>query len=216
MYLARQMIKIFLVDDHQMVRSGIKLLLQTDPDIQVIGEAADGRQAIDQLTTLAPDIVLSDFLMPGMDGKTLLTEIRQISDKVKVVFLSMFEDLPVIAELFRLGASGYLCKGVDSEELLFGLRAVVHGKRHFCSQLALRSIDLISPPSFQDVAQKRFTTRELEVLEHLAEGSTNEEISRKLFVSKRTVEGHRQSLLGKASAKNTAVLIKNAIKMGLL
>jgi DNA-binding NarL/FixJ family response regulator len=207
------MIRIIIAEDHHIVRKGIRLLLSEDTELQVVAEASNGQEALDALGTHpGVEIVLADLNMPVMDGHTLLTELKSKYPAVKLILLSMVDDHKIIAGLIGEGASGYLFKNCDAMELAFAIKFVYDGSRYICADLGtglletLRKHDeTLSPQDRSD-----YTDRELQILQLIAEGMTNNEIAEKIFVSKRTVEGHRQSLLDKTGSRNTAVLIRNA------
>lgn len=207
------MIRIIIAEDHQLVRQGIRLLISEDPEFEIVAEAANGQEVLKSLAEHPQtDIVLTDLIMPVMDGKALITEIKSGYPGVKAIILSMEDDPRTIAGILKNGASGYLFKNSEAIELIFAIRFVASGGRYICAELgfkllkALPSEHAVSVPGLSE-----FSSRELEVLKLIAEGYTNQQIAARIFASKRTVEGHRQSLLEKTGSKNTAMLIRNAI-----
>ncbi|MDQ1150654.1 response regulator transcription factor [Sphingobacterium zeae] len=217
------MIKILLVEDHMVVRNGIKLLLESQDGFDVVGEASNGKEALQFLASNpVPDIVLTDISMNEMDGMELLQVIKKQYETVKVVILSMLNQINYVIEAFESGLSGYLVKNVGYSELLFGLNHIAAGGRYLSEEIAMLLLDQVS--SGQSYTQLRgeiyedfdISDRELEVLKLIAEGYTNVEIADKIFLSKRTVEGHRQNLIDKAGVKNTAHLVKFAFERGIL
>jgi len=217
------MVKILLVEDHMVVRNGIKLLLESQDDFKVIGEASDGEEALLQLANnLNPDIILTDISMDNMDGMEMLKIVGQQYTSIKVVVLSMLNQIHYVIEGFEHGLSGYLLKNVDYNELLFGLRHVANGGKYMSVEISMSLLEKVSSGELFG-EKRRFVTakievsdREMEVLALIADGFTNIEIADKIFLSKRTVEGHRQSLIEKAQVKNTAELVKFAFQSGLL
>jgi len=217
------MVKILLVEDHMVVRNGIKLLLESQEDFKVIGEASDGEEALLQLANnLNPDIILTDISMDNMDGMEMLKIVGQQYTSIKVVVLSMLNQIHYVIEGFEHGLSGYLLKNVDYNELLFGLRHVANGGKYMSVEISMSLLEKVSSGELFG-EKRRFVTakievsdREMEVLALIADGFTNIEIADKIFLSKRTVEGHRQSLIEKAQVKNTAELVKFAFHSGLL
>jgi DNA-binding NarL/FixJ family response regulator len=217
------MVKILLVEDHMVVRNGIKLLLESQEDFKVIGEASDGEEALLQLANnLNPDIILTDISMDNMDGMEMLKIVGQQYTSIKVVVLSMLNQIHYVIEGFEHGLSGYLLKNVDYNELLFGLRHVANGGKYMSVEISMSLLEKVSSGELFG-EKRRFVTakievsdREMEVLALIADGFTNIEIADKIFLSKRTVEGHRQSLIEKAQVKNTAELVKFAFQSGLL
>jgi DNA-binding NarL/FixJ family response regulator len=211
------MIKIFLADDHNIVRNGIKSLLDKETDMEIVGEATDGKQVLDVLSSVTPlpDVVITDVNMPVMNGMELTAKISELYPKVKIVVLSMLDHERYIVQAFKAGASGYVLKNVSADELTFSIRHVCnYNERFLCMELTTRLLDKLidtqEPVSSQQV-QLDLSKRETEILILIAEGFTNQEIAEKLFTSKRTVEGHRQNLLEKTGARNTAALIRFAI-----
>ena len=215
------MLKILLAEDHNIVRNGIKMLLETESSIQVVGEMINGLEVLEYLDSGGrADIVLTDINMPDLDGISLTREVRNRFPEVKVVILSMHDNEKYISQAFMEGAVGYLLKNISAEELVFSLKHVEMGKKYLCAELGVNMLNKLikSGGIDQDLAPSdmEFSARELEVLHLIGEGLTNLEMADKLFISKRTVEGHRQSLLDKTGSRNTATLIRYAATTGLL
>jgi len=217
------MIKIVLVDDHYLVRNGIKMLLDVHPGIEVIAELDNGQDVLSFLAKKGDcDIVISDINMPEMDGLELAERIQQEFPYIKVVFLSMLNERKFLLQAFNSGAKGYLIKNINYEELLFAVNHIYNGGKYLCDELSQQIIEYLNAkPHFGEKASKlamdiEISDRELEVLNLIGEGFTNNEIADKLFLSKRTVEGHRQNLIDKTGAKNSASLIKYAVLNGLI
>ncbi|WP_312189566.1 response regulator transcription factor [Sphingobacterium sp.] len=218
------MIKVLLVEDHMVVRNGIKLLLESQDGFEVVGEASNGKEALDYLAANpVPDIVLTDISMDEMDGIELLQILNKQYSSIKVVILSMLNQINYVIEAFEYGLAGYLVKNVGYNELLFGLNHIANGGKYMSEEIAMILLDQVK--SGQSYAQALpeglqanfdISERELEVLQLIAEGYTNIEIADKIFLSKRTVEGHRQNLIEKAGVKNTAHLVKFAFERGIL
>lgn len=217
------MIKIILADDHLLVRNGIKMLLDTDENIEVIAELDNGREVVDLLKGgVDCDMVISDISMPEMDGIELADRLRSDYPLVKILLLSMLNDQAHLLQAFEKGASGYLVKNIDYEELLFAVKHVHKGGRYLCDELSQLLITCLrEQPQYglgntQALDRIEISDRELEVLHLIGEGFTNQEIADQLFLSKRTVEGHRQNLIDKTGTKNSASLIKYAALRGLI
>lgn len=217
------MINIILADDHLVVRRGIKLLLDSQENIKVIAEADDGRKVLDILSKgTVPDIVITDIAMPEMDGLTLAGVLSKEYPSVKVIFLSMLDKSTDVSTAFDRGARAYLVKNVGYDELLFAIEYVRNGGRYICEELAFMLLDVVreQPERAHNIGEvaKKFdlSERELEVLQLISDGFTNLEIADRLFLSKRTVEGHRQSLIDKTKTKNSASLVKFAVSFGLV
>lgn len=214
--------KILLAEDHLVVRNGIKLLLDSQDNLEVVADVCCGQEVLDLIASgLEADILITDLNMDNVDGLQLVKEFNEKNIGIHVIVLTMLYDEHYVAESFRHGAKGYLVKNVNAEEMLFCINHVAKGGRYLCEELTMKLVDkLINREDAQayrmDPAELSLSSRELEVLALLGEGLTNLEISKKLFLSKRTVEGHRQSLIDKTKSKNTPALIKFAIQNGLL
>jgi two-component system response regulator NreC len=213
------MFKIIIADDHKLVREGIKMLLASDHTISVVAEAEDGQTVIDLLRSgLETDIILSDITMPILDGMGLLNIVNVEFPHIKVIFLSMIEHLDHISDTLKAGASGYLLKSSNTDELTFAIRYVGNGNRYLSSVIALQMLEHYEKADIPVLTLPKhdFTALELDVLKHIAEGMTSQKIADILFMSKRTIEGYRQSLLDKTGATNTATLIRTAIEKRLI
>ncbi|WP_276090572.1 response regulator transcription factor [Pedobacter sp. JY14-1] len=215
------MLRVILAEDHNIVRNGIRMLLEADSGIHISGEATNGLEVLNLLDQgTKADVILADINMPVMDGIMLLRELNNRTATLPVLFLSMIDNEKYVAQAFSEGASGYLFKNVSADELMFALRHVSAGGRYICSELSLTLLEklLKDPYPSKNISDTPidFSEREFEILHLIAEGMTNQEISEKLFISKRTVEGHRQSLLEKTGSRNTATLIRFAIMNRLI
>ena len=218
------MIKVILVEDHLVVRNGIKLLLDSSGKIEIIDEAKDGVELVDMLSKgAAPDIVITDINMPVMDGFEVTSYLSENYPNIKVILLSMLNTPDQLIEAFNRGAKAYLVKNVGYHELIFAVTHVARGGRYVCEELAMIMVDLLasnstinSPHNGPMKIDLDLSDRQGEVLQLISEGYTNMEIADKLFLSKRTVEGHRQSLINKVKVKNSAELIKFAVQHKLV
>lgn len=215
------MLKIILAEDHNIVRNGIRALLESEGGIKVVGEATNGQKVLNIIAKEDHiDLVLADINMPVMDGIELIKNLKTNYPKIRLVILSMLDNEKYVAQAFSEGACGYLLKSVSSDELIFAIKHVSGGARYLCSELSIKMLERLmhSPLSNQTVFEDAidFSSREIEVLNLIAEGLTNHEMSEKLFLSKRTIEGHRQSLIEKTGSRNTAALIRYAVLNGLV
>lgn len=214
------MINIVLADDHPIVRSGLRKLVEQPEDIKVIKECANGMEVLDFVKTGEKiDIVISDLNMPEMNGTELTIALQSLDPGIKVIILSMYDDLNHVSAVFNAGANAYLLKSADTEELVFAVKMVNKNRKYMGIELIEKLIkfqvnNLCQEQEPKDLSQ--YSERELQVLLLISEGLTNNEISNKLFLSKRTIEGHRQSLLQKTTQNNTASLIRYAIKNRLI
>ncbi len=215
------MLKVILAEDHNIVRNGIRMLLEADTDISIVAEAVNGREVIDLIAAgISADIVLADINMPELDGIMLIKQLKIVSPDIRVVILSMLDNEKYVSQAFTEGAYGYLLKNVSADELLFSLKHVHTGGKYICAELSIRMLDTLinsSVPAAAAVSNNiEFSSREIEILHLVAEGLTNAEMSDKLFISKRTIEGHRQSLIEKTGSRNTAALIRFAVLSGIV
>lgn len=215
------MIQVLLAEDHNIVRNGIKMLLGSDKEIHVAGEATNGKEALDFISNNEGiDVILADINMPELDGISLIKEAYNIKPDIKVVILSMHDNDKYVSQAFQEGASGYLLKSVSADEMIFSLKHVKAGGKYLCSELSIKMLEKLSQKSVNSVSENvsniEFSMREIEVLHLIADGLTNSEMSEKLFLSKRTIEGHRQSLIEKTGSKNTAALIRYAVLNGII
>ena len=215
------MIQVLLAEDHNIVRNGIKMLLGSDKEIQVAGEATNGKEALDFISSNEGiDVILADINMPELDGISLIKEAHNLKPDIRVVILSMHDNDKYVSQAFQEGASGYLLKSVSADEMIFSLKHVKAGGKYLCSELSIKMLEKLSQKSVNSVSENvsniEFSMREIEVLHLIADGLTNSEMSEKLFLSKRTIEGHRQSLIEKTGSKNTAALIRYAVLNGII
>ena len=192
-------IKIILIDDHTLFRSGIKALLLRQHDFEVIGEASDGLSGIKIISQLQPDVVLLDLDMPGMNGREALSQIISINPQQAVIMLTVSEDSDDLTECMRIGARGFLLKNINADFLLDSIRKAVDGDNVFSPEMTTRLVQsLISPSAPRtDQALSTLTPRELEILGYLAAGHSNKVIARHLDLAESTVKVHVQNLLRK-------------------
>jgi len=211
-------IKILLTEDHNIVRNGIRSLLDNVPEFNVVGEASNGLEALNFLTANnGVDLALVDMNMPQMGGVELIRSLKEQYPAIKVIVLSMLDHEKYVYQAFVAGAMGYLLKNVSADEMVFAIKHIAAGGKYLCSELSFTLLDrLIYAPEVVGVDNLDLSKREIEVLDLIAEGLTNNEISDKLFTSKRTVEGHRLSLMNKTNSKNSSALIKFAVINGLI
>lgn len=205
-----------LCDDHRIVTDGMKQLLSNVDDIDVVGAAHDGVEALYLLEHLKADILLTDLDMPNMDGQQLTGRVKEKYPQVKVIVLSMHEEAAVVKHLMDLGADGYLVKSAGKDEVLLAIRNVHEGRKHFGSGLMEAMMKQAAAPRTGSAVLKDLSEREVEVLAALAEGLGNKEIGEKLFISPRTVDTHRTNLMRKLDVHNVAGLVRIAIAAGLV
>jgi DNA-binding NarL/FixJ family response regulator len=215
------MIDILLAEDHNIVRNGIKSLLEKEPGITVVGEATNGMETLSLLKTgIKADVVLADMNMPGMGGLELTENINKLYPDCKVIILSALDHEKYVIKAFQSGAKGYLLKSVSATELVFAVKHTLVDNLYLCSELTTRFFKrLLTLPegaSQQNVDGIEFSEKEVEVLGLISEGYTNQEIGDKLFIGKRTVESQRQALIDKTGSRNTAALVRFALLNGIV
>jgi len=214
------MIDILLADDHSIVRNGIKNLLERETDLRIVGEATNGQEILQLLHQVTPDIILADMNMPGIDGIEIAEKLRAENSPVKVVLLTMHDHQQYINKAMKAGVQAYLLKSISAEELIFAIRQVYIGKQYLCMELSIRLLNQVltfpSPRDEDGGSQPEFSEREREILRLMAEGFTNQEIADRLFTSKRTVEGYRRNMIDAAGVKNSAALIRFAIRKKII
>lgn len=213
------MIRIVLADDHEIVRSGLKMLIESAPDMKVVGEAADGEQAYELVAREKPDILLMDISMPpGQSGLVACGRITQDHPSTRIIVVTMFAEPEYLYFTLQGGAAGYLLKNSSSEELVSAIRMVQGGGTYIHPKMVeslTRQLFSLSGEG-EDVSYKQLTTRELEILQLLAKGHTNKEISEKIYLSIKTVEAHRSKIYAKLGFKTRADLVAYAIRHKLL
>lgn len=211
-------IRVFLADDHAVIRDGLRMLLEAQGDVTVIGDAADGRQAVQQASRLCPDVIVLDIAMPELNGLEAMRQIRQNCPTTQVVMLSMHSTSEHIYRAFAAGASGYLLKESAGAEVVDAVRAVYAGRRYASRQIDLSQIDaMLNVPSAAQPKSplERLSAREREILQLVVEGKSSVEIGRILAVSPKTVETYRSRLMQKLGVSDLAGLIRFALEHGL-
>ncbi len=212
-------IKLVLADDHAVVRSGLRMLLQAQPDMEIVGEAESGTQALNQVRTLQPDVILMDIQMPGMNGIEATRQIKEAYVDTAVLALTMHEDDQYFFEMLQAGASGYLPKRAAPDELVRAIRTVSRGEVFLYPSLATRLVQTYVGGDAGDdsvALVSDLTPREKEVLVLIAEGLTNPEIADKLVISVKTVDRHRENIMRKLNLHSRIDLVKYAIRHGLI
>jgi DNA-binding NarL/FixJ family response regulator len=204
-------IRVLLVEDHTIVREGLRALLTARPDVVVVGEAEDGRQAIETARRLRPDVVVMDLAMRELNGVDATREIRRELPETQVVVLSMHSGEEHVRPAVRAGARGYLVKGSGLSDLVTAIRAVASGEAFFSPAVAAVLLDAEPGPSSGELSG-----REREVLQLVAEGCSSPEIAKRLHLSVKTVESHRSRIMSKLGASNVAGLVRHAIRLGLV
>lgn len=218
------MIKIILVDDHRLIRKGLRALLENVSTIEIVGEAASGLELVALLEKVPVDVVLMDIKMPQMDGFDATRHIVEHFQSVRILALSMFESESYISRMLELGAQGYILKNITREELVFAIETIAQGQPYISAEISINLLRKNGGGTEEDLLTEalpeaeivELSKRELEVLKLITEGLTNAEIAEKLFTSKRTIDSHRQRIIEKTQARNTAALVKYAISKGII
>jgi two-component system, NarL family, response regulator NreC len=211
--------RIVVVEDHAIIREGLRSLLSSVKDFEVVGEAEDGRTAIERIEGLKPDLVLTDLSMPRMDGMDMIETIKRRSPETKIIALTVHRGEEYILATLKAGADGYVLKEADSSELLLAIKNVLKGRHYISPEISGRLIDgyLESRKSFNvDSVWEALTKREREILKLIAAGHKNKEIADQLYISINTVEKHRSNIMEKLNIHNTAALIAFAMDNGLV
>ena len=208
---------VLIVEDHKLVSDGIKLILEASKDIRVVGSPPNAEQALEILNgeTLV-DIILSDNILPGMSGIKLCKAITHTQPKIKVIILSMIDDDQAVVDAMSAGAMGYVLKSAKPWELVYSIQHVYHGDKYLSADLSMKFFNQLYGKVASSSNVVNVSSRQSDVLSLIAQGLTSTEISNKLFLSKRTIEGYRKDLFEKTGAKNTAALIHYAVANRLI
>lgn len=212
-------IRVFLADDHLLLREGVRSLLHKVADIEVVGESGDGKEAVEKVEKLIPDVVLMDITMPGMGGLEATWRIKQQNPQVKVLILTIHDTSQYLSGMLNAGASGYVVKTTASEELISAIRAVNQGDIYLYPSIARMLVeDYLQKVKAgeQRTSYEGLTPREREILKYIAEDRKNKEIADLLGISVRTVQAHRTNLMDKLGARDRTELVKYAIRKGII
>lgn len=190
-------IKLLLVDDHSLVRQGIKQILELEEDLEVIGQASDGEEAIKKAQELKPDIILLDINMPKLNGINTLRKLKDIDTTTKVIMLTFYEDREYIFETLNLGVNGYILKDAESESLIKAIRDVYNGSSYIHPSIAMEVIKKTENKDNHGEEKSKLTKREYEVLILIAEGLNNRKIADRLYISEKTVKNHVSNIFKK-------------------
>ncbi|HWR65163.1 MAG TPA: response regulator transcription factor [Bellilinea sp.] len=210
------MIKVVIADDHAIVRGGLRALIHGDPELELIGEASGGAEAIDLVSQLTPDVLVLDLSMPDIDGITVTRRIKAGGFTTHILILTVHEDEGLLREAIRAGASGYVLKRAAEVELVQAINTVYQGKLYVDPVLMLSVLTETAEKATPPRGDNPLTTRELDVLKFITQGYTNKQISEELMISTRTVEGHRASMLEKLNLHSRAELVRYAKQRGIV
>jgi two-component system response regulator NreC len=212
-------VRLLIADDHKIFRQGIIKLLEEEPDLQVVGEAADGREVVKKATELKPDVILMDIAMANLNGLEATKQIKKVLPESKIIMLTMHKNEEYVLQSFQAGASGYILKEGAVEELVSAIRSI-HADKSFLSPTVSKTlVDAYLRKMETGKTETPFdllTDREREVLQLIAEGFTNREVAKQLYISVKTVEAHRAHIMQKLNIHDIAKLVKYAIQKGLV
>jgi len=211
-------VTLVLADDHRVVRQGLRALLEAEPDFRVVGEAGDGLEVVRVIERLRPDVLVLDMMMPGLNGLEVTRQVKKRSPKTHVVVLSMHADESYVLEALKNGAAAYVVKDSSADELVKAVREAVAGRHYLSPPLSDSAIEAYAQSAVSATTDpyESLSTREREVLHLAAEGRTNAEIGKRLFISPRTVEIHRANMMRKLGLHNQTDVIRYALKRGML
>jgi NarL family two-component system response regulator YdfI len=204
-------IRILIADDHLIIREGLRLILETEPDFELAGEAADGAEAVRLAAELSPDVILMDLRMPGVDGMTAIAQIRASQPEISIVILTTYNEDDLMRRGLRAGARGYLLKDTDKDTLLRTIRAAARGETLVQPEVLARLLAEESPSG-----APQLTAREMEILQAVAAGERSKEIAARLGISERTVKFHLAGIYNKFGVDSRAAAIAAAARAGLL
>ncbi len=198
-------IRVFIADDHALIRQGLKRIIDFETDIAVVGDASDGRMAIEQMALLKPDIVLLDFHMPDMTGLEVLKKMKEISVDTKAVMLTVADDRKTLLECIQFGAEGYILKDSDTVDIVSAIREVYRGESYIDKRLIKLLVEQFTDHKDEEEVTHSFgelTDREIDVLKSISEGMTNKEVAQKLYLSEKTVKNYASSVFRKLGVKD--------------
>jgi DNA-binding NarL/FixJ family response regulator len=210
-------IRLIIADDHEIYRDGLKIMLKKEKEFEVIAEAADGRDLVSLALKLEPDIILTDIIMPVMDGIAATKTLAKQCPRVNIIALSMFEQDNLIIDMLEAGAKGYLIKNADKAEIIEAIRSVYRDVPYYCRSTSYKLARMIGHSKFNPHSKVKrvvFSEKEAEIIKLVCQEFTNKEIGLKLFIGTRTVEGYRMKIMEKMNVKGTAGIVIYAIENG--
>ena len=212
-----EQIKVFLADDHAIVRRGLEALIDTESDMEIVGTAANGRDALAAIADCLPDVILLDLQMPIRTGLEIIPDVKKVCPNARIMILTSFGDRDTIFAAIKAGALGYLLKDSSPEELVLAIRNTYAGKAMLSPEVALKLIEEINQPlrDSENLTEDPLTSREVEILRLVARGMNNQEIADHLFLSERTVRTHISNILGKLHLANRTQATLYALKEGI-
>lgn len=216
--MATKQVRTFLVEDHELVRTGLRMLIEAEADLCVIGEAADGVAALEAIETLRPDVAIVDLSMPRMNGVELAAKLRTLAAPPRILTLTANEDPAYLRQLFQIGIGGYLHKRSAADELIHAIRTVARGERYLTPNLLGQMLDQLTAPALpvMDETSEALSEREEAVLRMIAEGLTNREIGERLEISVKTVETYKSRAMQKLHLRGRTDIVRYAVSQGWL
>ncbi len=212
-------IRLILADDHEIFRDGLALMLSRQKDIILLGQASNGKELVELTEQQNPDVIITDIKMPVMDGIQASKLILKTQPDTKIIALSMFDEETLIVDMLEAGAKGYLLKNADKQEILDAIETVYEDKTYYCHHTSARLTNMIVKSNFNPYKKKEpvsFNEREIEIIKLICQQNSSKEISDKLYLSSRTVEGYRTKILEKMNARNTVGVVVYALKHNLI
>lgn len=212
-------IKLVIADDHEIFRDGLALMLSKQKNIELVGQAGNGRELVELVEALKPDLILTDIKMPLMDGVEATQILLERNAGEKIIALSMFDEENLVVDMLEAGARGYLLKNADKQEILEAIRTVFENGNYYCRRTTSRLASMIVKSKFNPHKKNKpaaFSEREKEIIKYICQQHTAQQMADKLFLSKRTVEGYRTKILEKMDVKNTAGVVIYALKHHLI
>lgn len=206
-------VKILLVDDHKLLRDGLRNIIEQKSNMVIVGEASDGREAIKKAAEKKPDVIVMDVAMPGLNGIEAAKQIHKINSQIKIIGLSMHSGKQFIQGMYKAGAYGYLLKDGDADELIIAISKVIENKKYLSKEINQEYLTLLKQG--ETIEQAKLSSREKEVLQLIAEGQSSKEIGEVLFLSSKTIDVHRNNIMRKLELFTIPELTKYAIKKGL-
>jgi DNA-binding NarL/FixJ family response regulator len=209
---------IVLADDHHIVRQGLRALLESEPSFRLLGETGDGLEAVRLVERLRPQVLITDVMMPGLNGLEVTRQVAKAAPQTRVLILSMYSNDAYVVEALKHGAAGYVLKDSQANDLVLAVKEVAAGRRYLSPPLCERELELYirKVEAVPEDPYETLTNREREVLQLVAEGRTSAELAERLFISPRTAEGHRANLMRKLNLQNHTELVRYALKRGIL
>lgn len=215
-YLSRKNCRLVLVDDHQMFLDGLESILSSQTDFQIVATAKNGRQALQEIEQHKPDVVLTDLNMPEMDGLELVKLIKSKFPDIKILVLSMLKDRETVSNIMEAEAEGFVLKNANKADLIMAIKAVFNGETYYSNEIMSIMLTKYQKKVKKEEAKQLLTSRELEILQLVAEELTSEKIADQLFISTRTVETHRRNILSKTECTTLIGLLKYAVRNDLV